>query len=272
MLHQDPLMLDIDVEHWRNLQELLLDSAKERRRIAVIHEDGEIEKFVHSHRREIVKSVEWVDDPHAVAERVYRDNADRVDFVAVLERRAFDEYFGRFQATWSADEDIDEFVHRTYELLDQYPDGIVTYPGPAREVLGLQWRLGATFDQVKHAIEQHVPPSSTVVFGVFDGDRLWTTLVVGFDGDLRASVVTTVDTSRLTVGQDRNTIADEVVGWVNGRYGPCSLGLFTSLEGARRFLEAEDKMSALQELMEQEDLIADPLPATLPLATVPAGR
>ena len=40
MLHENPLMLDIDVDHWRNLQALLLDSAKERRRIVVIHEDG----------------------------------------------------------------------------------------------------------------------------------------------------------------------------------------------------------------------------------------
>jgi hypothetical protein len=272
MLHENPLMLDIDVEHWRNLQQLLLDSAKERRRIVVIHEDGEIEKFVHSQRQEIVKSVERVDDPHAVAERVYRENADRVDFVAVFERRAFDEYFGRFQATWRADEDLDEFVHRTYELLDEYPDRIVTYPGPARHVLGLQWRLGATHEQVKHAVEEHVPPGSAVVFGIFEGDKLWATLVVGFDGDLRAAVVTTVDPSELTVDHGRNAIADEVVGWVNRRYGPCKLGLFTSLEGARRFLEAEDKLSVLRELVEQEDLIADPLPATLPLATVPAAH
>src|SRR4051812_336384 len=112
MLHEDPSMLDIDVEHWRNVQSLVLDSAKARRRIVVIHQDGEILKFVHSDREQIVTSVDRVEDPHAVAERVYRDNADRVDFVAVFERRAFDEYFGSFQGTWRADEDLDAFVHR----------------------------------------------------------------------------------------------------------------------------------------------------------------
>ena len=40
MLHEDPAMLDIDVDHWRNLQSLVLDSAKARRRIVVIHEDA----------------------------------------------------------------------------------------------------------------------------------------------------------------------------------------------------------------------------------------
>src|SRR3954469_22495693 len=76
MLHEDTLMLDIDVDHWRNLQTLLLDSAKDRRRIVVIHEDGEVLKLVHSSRAAITGTVERADDPHAVAEHLYRDNAE----------------------------------------------------------------------------------------------------------------------------------------------------------------------------------------------------
>jgi hypothetical protein len=272
MLHEDPLMLDIDVDHWRNLQLLLLDSAKQRRRIVVIHEDGEILKFAHSEREAIVRSVERVDDPHAVAERVYRDNADKVDFVAVFERRAFDEYFGRFQATWRPDEDLDEFVHRTYELIAEYPDGLVTHPGPARNVLGLQWRLGATHGQVTEAVKRYVPPNSTVVFGIFDGDALWATLVLGFDADLRADIVTTVDPSRLTVERGRDAIAEEVVAWVSGHYRPCSLALFTSREGARAFLDAGDKLAVLHELGEQGDLIAEPVPSAVAFAPSAATR
>jgi hypothetical protein len=270
MLHEDPLMLDIDVVHWRNVQSLVLDSAKARRRIIVIHEDGEILKFVHSDREAIVTTVDRVDDPHAVAERVYRDNKDLVDFVAVFERRAFDEYFGRFQGTWRADEDLDAFVHRTYALLDEYRDGIVTYPGPARNVLGLQWRLGATYEQVTAAVERYVPPSSTVVFGVFDGDALWTTLVLGFDADLRADVVTTVDPSVLTVERGRAAIAEEIVAWVGERYRTCSLALFTSRDGARAFLDAPDKLAALAELQERGDLIAGRVPSGLPLGALPS--
>ena len=272
MLHEDPLMLDIDVDHWRNLQLLLLDSAKQRRRIVVIHEDGEILKFAHSEREPIVKGVARVDDPHAVAERVYRDNAGTVDFVAVFERRAFDEYFGRFQATWRPDEDLDEFVHRTYELIAEYPDGLVTHPGPARHVLGLQWRLGASRGQVVEAVGRYVPPSSSVVFGIFDGDALWATLVLGFDADLRADIVTTVDPSLLTVARGREAVAEEVVAWVGERYRPCSLGLFTSREGARAFLDATDKLAALHALGERGDLIAEPVPGTLPLASFASAR
>jgi hypothetical protein len=270
VLHEDPLMLDIDVDHWRNLQSLILDSAKGRRRIVVIHEDGEILKFVHSEREPVVRTVERVLDPHAVAERVYRDNADRADFVAVFDRRAFDDYFGRFQRTWRVDEDLDTFVHRAYELMDEYRDGIVTHPGPARTVLGLQWRLGATYDQVVRAVERYVSPGSTVVFGVFAGDALWATLVLGFDADLRADVVTTVDTSLLTVERGRESIAEEIVAWVGERYRPCSLGLFTSRDGARTFLDAEDKLAALLDLRSNGDLIAKPAPGALPLTSLAA--
>jgi hypothetical protein len=264
MLHEDPRMLDIDVDHWRNLQSLILDSAKGRRRIVVIHEDGEILKFVHSERDRIVKTIDRVEDPHAFAERAYRDNAANVDFVAVFERRAFDEYFGRFQGTWRSGEDLDAFVHRTYGLLEEYPDGIVTHPGPARNALGLQWRLGATYEQVTQAVERYVAPSSTVVFGVLDGEALWATLVLGFDADLRVDVVTTVDTSLLAVERGREAIAEEVVAWVGERYRPCSLGLFTSRDGARAFLDARDKRAALLELREQGDLVAKPIPSGLP--------
>lgn len=271
MLHENPLMLDIDVDHWRNLQALLLDSAKGRRRIVVIHEDGEIHKFVHSHGTPIRRTVERIDRPRADAERIYEDNAAQVDFVAVFERRAFDEYFGRFQATWRPDEDLDAFVHRTYELLDEYPDGMVTFPGPARETLGLQWRLGASYEQVKAAVERFVTPESTVVLGIFDGDALWATLVLHFDADLRADVVTTADPSLLSA-QGREAIAEEIVTWASGRYGPCSLGLFTSLAGARAFLETDEKQALLRALAAKGDLIADPVPDILPVGTVAAVR
>lgn len=263
MLHENPLMADIDVNHWRNLQSLLLESAKEKRRIILIHEDGKLLKFVHSRRAEIVKSVDRVDDPHAVAERVYRDNEGRVDFVAVFERGAFDRYFGQIQDTWRPDEDLDEFVHRTYASLDGYPDGLVTYPGPARTTLGLQWRLGVGHEAVRSAVEQFVPARSTAVFGVFDGETLWATLVLGFDEDRRIDVVTTVDPSELRLDVAREELVAEVIEWVNRKFQPCSLALFTDLEGAREFLGKSDKGEALAALASRGALWAGPVPDRL---------
>jgi len=263
MLHEDPLMLDIDVNHWRNLQSLLLESAKEKRRIIVIHEDGEILKFVHSQREEIVRTVRRIDDPHAAAEQIYRANPGKADFVAVFERRQFDRYFGQWQGTWRPDEDLDSFVQRTYATLDEYPDGMVTYPGPARDVLGLQWRFGTTYAAAKTALERFVPVDSTVVFGVFEGESLWASLVLGFDGNRRAKVVTTVDVSELPKPLAKNEIVAEVVAWVDKRYGPCSLALFVGVEDARAFLASKDKLASLRAIVAKGGLRTGPVPEAL---------
>jgi hypothetical protein len=267
MLHADPLMCDIDVDQWRNLQSLLLDSAKGRRRVVLVHEDGEVLKLVHSHREALKGKVSHVADPHETARQLYFDNAGKADFVAVFERRAFDEYFGRWQGTWRADEDLDDFVHRTYEMISEYPDGLVTYPGEARHTLGLQWRLGASHEKITRAVHEFVPPGSTVVFGIFDQEKLWATLVLGFDEDLKVRVVTTADVARLPGVTSREAVARSVVEWAEAKYPPCSIGLFTSLPGAQAFVSASDKGEALRRLSRDGDLVAGPLPeALIPLA------
>ncbi len=269
MLHQDPLMVDIDVDHWRNLQALVLESAKEKRRIIVIHEDGEIQKFVHSQRADIVKPVDRIDDPHAAAKAIYEANPGVCDFVVVFERRGFDRYMAQWQDTWRPDEDLDAFVQRTYAAMDEYAAAIVTYPGAARDTLGLQWRLGTTYVELKTAVEQFVPPDSAVLFGIFDGDGLWATLVVGFDADRRAKVVTTVDMSELDDCRGRDATAQALVDWVNRKYGPCSLALFTDLNGARELLSAREKRAALAKIARDGYLRAEPVPSRL-AAALPA--
>jgi hypothetical protein len=263
MLHAYPRMADIKVDHWRNLQALLLESAKEKRRIILIHENGELLKFVHSQRANIVRNVERVDNPHEVAEKVYRANAGKADFVAIFERNAIDRYFAQCQDTWKADEDLDEYVHRMYATMDEYPDGIVTFPGPARTMLGLQWRVGASYDDVKAAVNRFIPPDSTVLFGIFEDSALWATLVLGFDSDRRVNVITTVDPSELTSTGDWKAQAKELTEWVIRKYPPCSLGLFTDLASARDLLVSQDKAATLRGLVGKGKLLASPLPEML---------
>ena len=50
MLHGDVLMADIDVDQWRNAQNLVLRSAKEAKRLIVMLEKGEVVKCVHRFR------------------------------------------------------------------------------------------------------------------------------------------------------------------------------------------------------------------------------
>lgn len=263
MLHENPLMSDIDVDHWRNLQALVLDSAKEKKRIIVIHEKGEILRFAHSHGAEISRNIERVTNPAADAEAIYRANAGKADFAMVVERGASDAYFGQMQDAWSADEDLDEYVHRMFAKMAEIPDGIATYPGPASTRLGLQWRLGASYAAVKTAAERFVLPSSSVVFGIFEGDVMTTSLVLSFDEKRRITVITTADPMDVDLGRGRDAVAPDVVAWVNRKYLPCSLALFTDLASARQFLATPDKLGVLRDLRRSGKLRADPLPDSL---------
>lgn len=263
MLHENPLMADIDVDHWRNMQELLLESSKEKRRILLIHENGELLKFMHSAREEIVRNVDRVDNPVEVAKKVYDANPGKADFVQVLERRAVENYVGRFQDTWRADEDLDVYVNRMFKMMDEYSDGIVTYPGSARTNLGLQWRVGATHEQVKSFVDTFIPANTTVLIGVFEGDFLWASLVLGFDKDKKVDNITTVDPTEIKGAGTWQENAREVVAWSDGKFTPCSLGLFLDRDSAKAFFASSDKLGALKAAAQKGTLLVDPIPASL---------
>lgn len=263
MLNPKAPMVDIDVGHWRNLQALLLDPASARPRIVVIHEDGEILKFAHSEGAGVIRNVERVEDARTAAEEIYRANSEAVEFVAVFERRAMDRFFAEVQDSWSSDDDVDEFVHRMYSALDKYPDGIATYPDSPGMTLGLQWRVGANYEEVEGAISRYIAPNSTAVFGIFEDDALWASLVLGFDSDGKVSLITTADPSEVDFGGDPRSTARELVEWANGKFSPCSLGLFVDLGDAKTFLASRDKAATLRDLASKDKLIADPAPKPL---------
>lgn len=259
MLHKNPLMADIDVNHWRNMQSLLLESAKSKRRIIVIHENGEILKFVHTHRVEIIRSIDRVTDSQAAAKKIFEDNPGKCDFVMILERRVLEKYFGEVQNSWNAEEDLDVYVHRMFSKLDDYPQAVVTYPNKASSNLGLQWRVGSSHEDIVKAAQKYMKPNSSLVIGVFDKDELWATLVLGFDRDLKIDNVTTVDPTELLSLRGFSSVSNSVVEWVSKTYSPVSVGLFMDLETAKSLFATNDKKKILLKALSAGKLLASPL-------------
>jgi hypothetical protein len=238
MLHEDVLMADIDVDQWRNAQALLLRSAKTCRRLVVIHDSGRVVKFRHTQDTPVRGRVAAVDDPHRLARGLYEANRDVVDFVVVMERDAVDTYFAEIQDSWDIEEDLDVFVRRTYATLDGYADGIVTYPGRARDTLGLQWRIGASHEDVVAAVEEFVTSNSTVVLGVEREGELWTSLILDFDDGGRVTSITTVDPSSVEIRGTHGDLADRLAAWVQGNGKEVSLVLVAGHDAASEFLAA----------------------------------
>jgi hypothetical protein len=251
MLHQDVRMTDIDVDQWRHAQELLLRSAKACRRLVVIHEHGRVVKFRHSDGDDVRGRVAVVDGPRRVARELYEANRDAVDFVVVMERHAVDDYFARVQDAWSIDDDIDTYVQRTYAALDGYADGIVTHPSPARETLGLQWRLGASHDRVRSAVRAFVAPESTVVVGVESRGTLWSSLVLDFDADHEITLVTTADPSTMDIRGTAGELAERLAADQEAGGRTVSLCMVLDHAAAVDFVAtpADDKADMLRRLL-----------------------
>lgn len=262
MLHENPLMIDVDVDQWRNLQNMFLISAREKKRIIVIHENGVILKYRHSHGEHIVRSVSRILDPFKDARKIYEDNRDKADFVLIIERGAAEKYVTEFQDAWKAEEDLDEYIYRMYNLLEKYREGIVTYPGSPAENLGLQLRTGITYLQLKSAINKYVPPMTTVVLGIFNGPTsIFTSLVVGFDTNKKVRLITTLDRSLITT----NWRIDykKAVEWVERKYWKCSIGLFTEKETMEKVLASKRKIETLWRLAKKQKVIIDPISESL---------
>lgn len=244
-------MADIDVDQWRNAQSLLLSSAKAARRLVVIHERGTVVKFRHTDGAPCEGRVDVVDDPHRLARELYKANRDKVDFVVVMERQAVDSYFAQVQNSWNIDEDLDEYVQRTYAAFDDYPEGIVTYPGPARQVMGLQWNTGVSLAELNASVAALVPPETTVVLGVHDGEQLWASLVLDFDTQHKVTSITTADPSVVEVAGSRDDVAEALVTWQRSVGKRVSVCLILDRDEAEPFLLAiaRDKAKELVELV-----------------------
>jgi len=262
MLHDHPLMTDIDVDQWRNLHEMFLESAKEKKRIIIIREGGKILKFVHSNGEEIVKSISRITDPQMDARKVYEDNKERADFVLLVDRKGVEKFFAEVQDSWSPDEDLDEYVYRIYSKLDEYEDEIVTYPGPARKTLGLRWKLATSYPKVIEAVEKYIPSNSVVVIGIFeDRDSIWGSLVLGFDEKRKIKLITTVEKSEIT--KDWKKEYKNIIKWVEERFWKCSLGLYVDKGSMEIILRSGGKLETIRGLSREGKLIAYPIPETL---------
>lgn len=237
MLHQDVLMADIDVDQWRNAQSLLLTSAKAARRLIVIHEQGRVLKFAHTAGLACTGRVGYVDDAPRLARELYEANESLVDFVVIMERSAVDAYFAAVQNSWDIEDDLDVFVQRTYALLDDY-DGIATHPGPAREVLGLQWKIGASLADVNAAARALVPAETTVILAVHDGDELWASLVLDLDAEHKVTSITTADPSNVDITGTRQEVLNRLAAWQAAAGKTVSLTLAVDRDGAGEFLSA----------------------------------
>lgn len=256
MLSKDVLMEDIDVDQWRNAQDLLLESAKEKKRIIILHDDGVIRKCQHTDGIPVIGAPERIINPEKQAKKLYEDNKDNVDFVAIFERKAFDDYFSKVQESWVIDEPLDSFIHRTYELLDQYPDTMLTYPGPAKDTLGLQYRLGIRRNEALVMANKWLIPDSSLLLGIYDEGGLWTSLVLTFDKNMDVTELTTVDAERMDTKGSMKEVTARGLDWMAKHHKSRAIALVWTRKAFDEFRNASDKENSVRQALISGDAIA----------------
>lgn len=245
MLHRNVHMLDINVDQWRAAQRLVLRSGKRTPRIVIIHDHGEVQKARFWDGRPVPGVPATVRDAGALARRLHEDHRDEVDFVMVIDRDAMDEYFARMQDSWRVTTDLDEFVSHAYALLDEYPTGIAVWPGTASSQLGMQWRFGATRDQVLTWVRERVEPDSWVVLGAHKDQRLEASLLLHFDEELELDSITTADPERVDLSGERAVVLGRVVDGLRGGGGRVRFALSAEMPVAQELLAAGDKRAVI---------------------------
>ncbi len=245
MLHRNVHMLDINVDQWRAAQRLVLRSGKRTPRIVIIHDHGRVQKARFWDGRPVTDAPHTVRDVGALARRLYENHRDEVDFVMVIDRDSMDEYFARMQNSWSVTTDLDEFVSHTYALLDEYPTGIAVWPGTARSQLGMQWRIGATREEVLTWVRQRVEPDSWIVLGAHGVDRLEASLMLHFDGELELDSMTTADPERVDLFGERAAVLGRMIDSLRDQGGRVCFALCAEMSVATQLLEAQDKRAVI---------------------------
>ncbi|EPH06606.1 hypothetical protein HMPREF1531_00507 [Propionibacterium sp. oral taxon 192 str. F0372] len=87
-----------------------------------------------------------------------------------------------------------------------------------------------------------------MVLAVHHEERLWTSLILRFDENLKVVSITTADPSLVDVTGSRDEVVERLVRFAEDRDGTVRLVVDATLDAARAFLAATDKESVIAEL------------------------
>lgn len=170
MFNSQVQFLDVNPHHWRRLFDAAFNNKHERGLTILIQNH----RIVKAHDSAGGLRPEWKSldpgDPEKLARQLYE--AERPDWVQVLDVTALHEYGVVVQTMHNWREDSDGYLARCIGAVNHFPDGLVRYPPWPRELEIAGFRYS---DMAR--LVASVPDGQTLALGVFDGDEVWASIV-----------------------------------------------------------------------------------------------
>jgi hypothetical protein len=261
MLSENPLIIDINIDQWRNLHSLFLQPVRSKKRITVIHENGKILNMNHSAGIILNKSViKNIVSPLRDAQNLYELYKEDTDLVIIIERNYVERYYEEVLNYWNTCRDFDEYVLNMYSLTDKYFPYILTWPKPASKQVGLQGYI--LYNWLYKITNQFIPKGSTMVFCVLENSKkIWTSLILGIDDNKKISLITTINNS--ISSENLREDSKKIILSTSQKFWECSLGIFLEKEKIEEILcSYEPKNDFLNGILKDE-IIVDPCPNAL---------
>jgi len=262
MISADILIRDIDANGWANLVSLIdpntvrrLAGEAERppgrkKRLFVIFEENSVLKAYHTEKGSILDGFKWngPQDLEIVSRR------EDVDAVVAVDRDSLSRIFARSQRNTDM---RDDFVKQILGMYDSVAMevGKGLYFHPERKLKRI------TYENIQKGFKLGTQDNTTILFYLFDGNQIWTSLIVGIkDGDV--DMVTSHDAlaARGVFVYDWKKDYKKILGASKQAFRKPSIGVFGDVRSFARVARSRKTLKALNEERKKKNIILDPLP------------
>lgn len=262
MLSPDVLVQDIDAEGWANLfslmdrrtiKRILNESVRERpprKRLLIMYQGENVLKAWHSEKGSLLDDFVWggPSDLESVANRY---EADRV---TAIERGAIPRIYENFQRKINFK---DTYVKQIFTIIEavraEIGKGLLFYPEPKIPHL--------SYDAVNQLFKIFAPDNATVVFYLFEGERVWTSLIVGIKNGL-VDLITSHDALVADGIEIKNWRKDykKINEAIERKFREPAIGFYADLVSFARIINSKKGLKALNAARKVDDVIMEPLP------------
>ncbi len=222
----------LNAEQWRRLTGLVYPQ-ENGRKLFLLHEAGVPVRLYDTVAGDLAVPKGRIKDFQASADALRLQNAP-VEEVWVLDPEAFAKKMSEIQAQTAFGTELDVYALFDFDERMKTSGYAVS---PRRDLL---WR-GIPLRRVQRFVEKMLPDSCSYVLGVFDGDLLWASLIVGFEGRKIVSVTTTdalpAEDVKDVVGRDQHPFLLSVVA---NTFGRPAFGWFVEKAVFEAYMKAKD--------------------------------